>query len=336
MSEEQLQLLAKQKDMFKSMLYKEQRENIKLEGKVEHWKGVVDCKDRVIEEIKGKRDTLKIELDTQKVLTDGANGRVQIFNKYRQRLLTERTELKAEIARLNTILDQAEENVGRVYDHITCGKLTKLNTDPQFIINAVDEIETPPLKTVWVRKQSATMYYQTCDEDGNMFGDLIDKARLSNIIKWLEPKATVKVWTEAEPKQWVLGVWSIGNVASGYMYEGYFKGCYVTDSRCSPIEECINKLTAIDCTDGDVAQPDTIPILGIRELTRDDIRGEESRTSEVEFACIDTGLMHGAFRDGKYIRDTKSSDPDLCIIKVIEMLTPAVDAVTLESLEVVE
>jgi hypothetical protein len=64
------------------------------------------------------------------------------------------------------------------------------------------------------------------------------------------------------------------------------------------------------------------PTFGVRRLREDECKGPNR--------------PYAAFRDGVRIRGTVCHKPEHCIEQVIDMLTPAVPAVTLDDLEVVE
>lgn len=302
------------------------------------------------EKLRRECDRLKIELDTQKILTDGANERVQIFNKNREGLLRQRDTLKAEVERL------------REGERARDAQIDKLTND---IIDVT--CDTPPLPTVWVRLQGS-QHYHKCDEDGNFTkGDCahFHDGYLMNVRDLLKGLATVRVWEKSlepikfdhlpasiqcphceehvelpmgEPeREWVMRVdWGTFKSLEKSAYLSTIDGVPTYGVGTDKVEDAIKVLLKGQCGGSwrQMVDYTKTPTFGVRKLDE----------GEVE-ACGWAGFFKfytGAFRDGNMIAGSESRGDDLevcakgSINHVLSMLSPAVPAVRLQDLEVID
>jgi len=221
---------------------------------------------------------------------------------------------------------------------------------------------TPPLPTVWVRYSDGWQGWKFSDPSkalttlyaGGVSTHVFETA--AHAKAWFEclfPNiATVKVWREPEvcpdcdhankvhglKRGYIMGT-GVGTAGRGMLCPT----CNGTGKKPpAPEHEWVyaafglpknpvgRELISRMLDEGQTSWTGRTPDFGVRRLTKDEVKQIITRPD------YQNGEWFGAFRDGKYICDTaQRGKAEFCIRQVLAMLTPAVDAVTLDSLEVV-
>lgn len=171
---------------------------------------------------------------------------------------------------------------------------------------------------LWVRKNQDTedLYFK-CSKDGSY--SITPSHELHIWEHLFQDIATVKVWTEPEP-EWIYAIYGEPTTEMTTVLNGLLNNDYHDKHGCKYFCGYTHKSTI----------PIGTPHFGVRKLTEGDLESLFGIHGSV-------ALQYGAFRQGEYITGSHTVySPERCVQIVLELLTPATPAMTLDKLETVE